>query len=152
LAADSRKKNRHGDEQKGSLFRDPRLYLSFCQPLQNNQGMDTNSASADTSTGSGNEDPGKVESQRSLPEETEQSSAYKKLALLDRFLALWILLAMAVGIILGNFVPNTGPALQKGKFVGVSIPIGKCLTAVDNWSLLTGSSGRFASYDVSNPL
>jgi hypothetical protein len=31
---------------------------------------------------------------------------------------------MAVGIILGNFVENTGPALQKGKFVGVSIPIG----------------------------
>lgn len=32
---------------------------------------------------------------------------------------------MAIGIILGNFVPSTGPALQKGKFVGVSIPIGK---------------------------
>jgi len=31
---------------------------------------------------------------------------------------------MAIGIILGNFVPNTGPALQKGKFVGVSVPIG----------------------------
>ncbi|KAH0565426.1 hypothetical protein GP486_001179 [Trichoglossum hirsutum] len=85
--------------------------------------MDTNSASADTSNGNGNEDSGKVESQRSLPEETQQSSVYKKLAFLDRFLALWILLAMAVGIILGNFVPNTGPALQKGKFVGVSIPI-----------------------------
>jgi ACR3 family arsenite transporter len=31
---------------------------------------------------------------------------------------------MAIGIILGNFVPETGPALQKGKFVGVSVPIG----------------------------
>ncbi|KAL1953385.1 hypothetical protein VTO42DRAFT_2956 [Malbranchea cinnamomea] len=30
---------------------------------------------------------------------------------------------MAIGIILGNFVSNTGPALQKGTFVGVSIPI-----------------------------
>lgn len=50
-------------------------------------------------------------------------SAFKSLGILDRFLAVWILLAMAVGIILGNFVPNTGPALQKGKFVGVSIPI-----------------------------
>ncbi|KAJ4031981.1 arsenicals resistance [Fusarium oxysporum] len=30
---------------------------------------------------------------------------------------------MAIGIILGNFVPETGPALQKGKFVGVSVPI-----------------------------
>ncbi|KAL2001713.1 hypothetical protein VTN02DRAFT_1353 [Thermoascus thermophilus] len=50
-------------------------------------------------------------------------SAFKRLGILDRFLAVWIFLAMAVGIILGNFVPNTGPALQKGKFVGVSIPI-----------------------------
>lgn len=32
---------------------------------------------------------------------------------------------MAIGIILGNFVPNTGPALQRGQFVGVSIPIGE---------------------------
>ncbi|PVH70994.1 arsenical-resistance protein [Cadophora sp. DSE1049] len=30
---------------------------------------------------------------------------------------------MAIGILLGNFVPNTGPALQKGKFVGVSVLI-----------------------------
>jgi len=30
---------------------------------------------------------------------------------------------MAIGILLGNFVDETGPALQKGKFVGVSIPI-----------------------------
>jgi hypothetical protein len=54
----------------------------------------------------------------------EPSSAFKALGWLDRLLALWILLAMIIGILLGNFVPNTGPALQKGKFVGVSIPIG----------------------------
>ena len=30
---------------------------------------------------------------------------------------------MALGIILGNFVPETGPALQRGTFVGVSVPI-----------------------------
>lgn len=52
-------------------------------------------------------------------------SAFKGLGWLDRFLAVWIFLSMAIGIILGNFVPNTGPALQKGKFVGVSVPIGK---------------------------
>jgi ACR3 family arsenite transporter len=57
--------------------------------------------------------------------EKEQSSAFKALGWLDRLLALWILLAMIIGVLLGNFVPNTGPALQKGKFVGVSIPIGK---------------------------
>ena len=54
----------------------------------------------------------------------EKKSAFSSLGLLDRFLAVWIFLAMAIGIILGNFVPNTGPALQKGTFVGVSIPIG----------------------------
>lgn len=55
---------------------------------------------------------------------TAKQSAFKTLGWLDRFLAIWIFLAMAIGIILGNFVENAGPALQKGKFVGVSIPIG----------------------------
>ncbi len=32
---------------------------------------------------------------------------------------------MLIGILLGNFVPNTGPALQRGEFVGVSVPIGE---------------------------
>ncbi|KAJ5473349.1 hypothetical protein N7475_002915 [Penicillium sp. IBT 31633x] len=63
-----------------------------------------------------------VEKQKS--EETlAKQSAFKGLGWLDRFLAIWIFLAMAVGIILGNFVENIGPALQKGTFVGVSIPI-----------------------------
>jgi ACR3 family arsenite transporter len=66
-----------------------------------------------------------VENQTYQPStEKEQSSAFKALGWLDRLLALWILLAMIIGILLGNFVPSTGPALQKGKFVGVSIPIG----------------------------
>lgn len=60
----------------------------------------------------------------SPPPEKEMSSAFKALGWLDRLLALWILLAMIIGVLLGNFVPNTGPALEKGKFVGVSIPIG----------------------------
>jgi len=59
------------------------------------------------------------------PNLESKASAFKGLGWLDRFLALWIFLAMAIGIILGNFVPSTGPALQKGKFVGVSVPIGK---------------------------
>jgi len=51
-------------------------------------------------------------------------SAFKSLGFLDRFLAVWIFLAMLIGILLGNFVDNVGPALQKGTFVDVSIPIG----------------------------
>lgn len=56
--------------------------------------------------------------------EPDKVSAFKGLGWLDRFLAVWIILAMAIGILLGNFVPETGPALEKGKFVGVSVPIG----------------------------
>jgi len=67
------------------------------------------------------------ESQRALQLEeqiaVEKGSVIKGLGWLDRFLAVWILLAMIIGVLLGNFVENTGPALQKGKFVGVSIPI-----------------------------
>jgi ACR3 family arsenite transporter len=53
-----------------------------------------------------------------------KQSAFKSLGWLDRFLAVWILLSMIIGILLGNFVPNTNAALEKGKFVGVSVPIG----------------------------
>ncbi|KAH8882367.1 arsenical-resistance protein ACR3 [Thozetella sp. PMI_491] len=53
----------------------------------------------------------------------EPISTFKSLGWLDRFLAVWILLAMVVGVVLGNFVPEMAPALQKGKFVGVSVPI-----------------------------
>ena len=53
-----------------------------------------------------------------------KASAFKSLGWLDRFLAVWILLAMVLGVLLGNFVPEVGPALQKGKFAEVSIPIG----------------------------
>ncbi|CAN9201980.1 arsenical-resistance protein ACR3 [Alternaria alternata] len=47
----------------------------------------------------------------------------KGLSFLDRFLVVWIILAMAIGIALGNTVDSVGPALQRGEFVGVSIPI-----------------------------
>lgn len=61
-------------------------------------------------------------------------SAFKGLGWLNRLLALWILLAMIIGVLLGNFVPDVGPALQRGTFVGVSIPIGayqSCLSLQD---------------------
>lgn len=56
----------------------------------------------------------------------KKTSLFKGLGWLDRLLALWIFLAMAIGIVLGNFVPNAGTALQKGEFVGVGVPIGSC--------------------------
>jgi hypothetical protein len=84
---------------------------------------------------------------------TTKQSAFKGLGWLDRFLAVWIFLAMAIGIILGNFVESTGPALQKGKFVGVSIPIGTFLCICQLLRVrLTSISDRSPGYDVSHSL
>jgi len=58
----------------------------------------------------------------------QKKSAYHDLGWLDRLLALWILLSIVAGILLGNFVEDVGPALQRGKFVGVSVPIGESQT------------------------
>lgn len=58
------------------------------------------------------------------PRDATKHSAYKGLGWLDRLLVLWILLAIIIGIILGNFVDSVGPTLQRGKFVNVSAPIG----------------------------
>lgn len=52
---------------------------------------------------------------------------FKTLGWLDRYLAVWIFLAMLIGILVGNFVPGVGAALNKGHFAGVSVPIGRCL-------------------------
>lgn len=75
--------------------------------------------------------PGQIEDLEKLPrdapsvERNEPTSIFRGLGILDRYLALWIFLAMAIGIILGNFVDNIGRSLQKGALVGVSLPIGK---------------------------
>ena len=68
---------------------------------------------------------GDMESNSTEPKSVAKQSMFKSLGLLDRFLAVWIFLAMAIGIILGAFVDDIGPTLQKGTFVGVSIPIGR---------------------------
>lgn len=68
---------------------------------------------------------GDIETQQKREQVNQKQSVYAGLGWLDRLLVLWILLAIIVGILLGNFVNGIGPALQKGKFVGVSVPIGK---------------------------
>ncbi|MFI7102430.1 ACR3 family arsenite efflux transporter [Streptomyces sp. NPDC050161] len=46
-----------------------------------------------------------------------------QLSFLDRFLAVWILIAMAAGLGLGRLVPGLGDALAKVTVTGVSLPI-----------------------------
>lgn len=46
-----------------------------------------------------------------------------RLSVLDRFLPLWIFVAMALGIGLGRVWPGIGPALDQVKVSGVSLPI-----------------------------
>jgi ACR3 family arsenite transporter len=50
-------------------------------------------------------------------------SIVKKLSTLDRYLAVWILLAMAVGLGLGRLVPGMNDALAKIEVGGISLPI-----------------------------
>ncbi|MDV7999738.1 ACR3 family arsenite efflux transporter [Rhodococcus sp. IEGM 1408] len=45
------------------------------------------------------------------------------MSFLDRYLAVWILVAMAVGLLLGRFVPGIADALDTVKVVDVSLPI-----------------------------
>ncbi|MCX4649237.1 MULTISPECIES: ACR3 family arsenite efflux transporter [unclassified Streptomyces] len=50
-------------------------------------------------------------------------SIVKKLSTLDRYLAVWILLAMAVGLGLGRLIPGMNDALAKIEIGGISLPI-----------------------------
>jgi ACR3 family arsenite transporter len=65
-------------------------------------------------------------------------STFSSLGFLDRFLAVWIFLAMLIGILLGNFVDDVGPALQKGTFADVSLPIG--MPSTSKWQVLHGDA------------
>lgn len=52
-----------------------------------------------------------------------EAPAPGRLSFLDRYLAVWILAAMAVGLGLGRAVPGLGDALAKVTVTGVSLPI-----------------------------
>jgi arsenite transporter len=47
----------------------------------------------------------------------------KEMSFLDRWLPVWILLAMAVGLLLGRFIPGLNTALEAVKIGEVSLPI-----------------------------
>src|SRR5699024_3554437 len=47
----------------------------------------------------------------------------KEMSFLDRWLAVWILLAMGLGLALGRFVPGLNTALDSMSVGGISLPI-----------------------------
>lgn len=53
----------------------------------------------------------------------DTGSVASKLSTLDRFLPVWILAAMALGLGLGRAIPGLGHALESIKVAGVSLPI-----------------------------
>ncbi|CAM5236169.1 hypothetical protein SBADM41S_00347 [Streptomyces badius] len=57
------------------------------------------------------------------PATTEEASVVAKLSTLDRFLAVWILLAMGLGLGLGRLIPGLNDTLAKVEIGGISLPI-----------------------------
>ncbi|GAA3096850.1 ACR3 family arsenite efflux transporter [Pseudonocardia yunnanensis] len=55
--------------------------------------------------------------------QTGSAPVVAKLSTLDRFLPVWILAAMAVGLLAGREIPGLGPALDSVSVAGVSLPI-----------------------------
>ncbi|MET8678839.1 ACR3 family arsenite efflux transporter [Streptomyces sp. NPDC004647] len=57
------------------------------------------------------------------PSDPDGAAVVAKLSTLDRFLAVWILLAMALGLGLGRLIPGLNDALAKVEIGGISLPI-----------------------------
>ncbi|MHA2367141.1 MAG: ACR3 family arsenite efflux transporter [Candidatus Hodarchaeales archaeon] len=51
----------------------------------------------------------------------------KKISFFEKYLALWVVLCMALGIILSQIVPDVSQAIDSWQISGISIPIGICL-------------------------
>ena len=55
--------------------------------------------------------------------EDTTSQPVERMSFLDRFLPVWIMLAMAAGLALGRAVPGLSGALERLEVGGISLPI-----------------------------
>ncbi|MEW1676021.1 ACR3 family arsenite efflux transporter [Streptomyces noursei] len=62
-------------------------------------------------------------SRAEAPAATGEASVVGKLSTLDRFLAVWILVAMGLGLGLGRLIPGLNDALAQVEIGGISLPI-----------------------------
>lgn len=60
---------------------------------------------------------------QSAPPVPDTSAVVAKLSVLDRFLPVWIIAAMGLGLALGAVVPQVGQAMESMEVAGVSLPI-----------------------------
>lgn len=64
-----------------------------------------------------------MSTQITTPSIPGEAAVAGKLSTLDRFLPVWIIAAMAVGLLLGKFIPSLNTALDAVKIGSVSLPI-----------------------------
>ncbi len=58
-----------------------------------------------------------------MTDTSNRTAVVGKLSTLDRFLPVWIGVAMVVGLLLGRTVPGLGDALSSVELDGISLPI-----------------------------
>ncbi len=69
-------------------------------------------------------EPGCAPETEFADEDVSAVSVVRRLSTLDRYLPLWIFVAMAIGLLLGRAMPNLGAILDRVQVAGVSVPIG----------------------------
>jgi len=70
-----------------------------------------------------NENPNNIDTVRCCDDAGGSEGLTKKLSFLDRYLTVWIFLAMGIGIVLGNFIPNKKEAIDAVSIGTTNLPI-----------------------------
>lgn len=100
------------------------MFVVVVDVVQNSNGMDSKDSDQ-------NENAGVVRFHATKTEliELQERSIVSRLSLLDRFLTLWIFLAMVLGILIGYFSPSSADNINSWSSGGTNIPIAVCARA-----------------------